>query len=794
MGVQDFPIYLDLDRRIAVDGPQSTNKATLSGFQGDTLRVILYGQKLNRGGLAGSPYVPASIDWTTLKCGILKVDAAPTGGAYKIQAGDGGGALKTTSLAFGADHTAVSTALNLLANVIAAGGLTLIPTGAPNIHRVLWTNPDNALTLAVTDNTLTPPSFSRVTPDTSTPGKVEIKLMQAPVAFTDAFALPMPPVVVISRVVGGTGTRNEVQRVTIPDDAAGQFAFRTMGRGLIPVATVTAQLIADTLNAPFVAANPADIRFSCAAFGTDAFDITFIGAYANAAQTLLVVDMFDQVPIDAPTAKLPLTSVAIEDALDTAGSVALLFEVVAVNGAGEESTLCQQPFTIVNDGLDAAMALDTPDWLISANEAAAAIALDETTPVIVGTLSFRGTLGIVGEVDPMNALKWTVPHGLGTLFPLPIVYSFVGRRRLKPYAEYDWEVTDNNTCVITFAVAPDPGDYQLLVASFEAQTVLNNHEHPWTQIFRLNGDLTKTYLPDLFAALEDSLPDGWPAVGGDKIVDGSITASKLDLTSLFTALNASSGFLTLLQTKISDATIIKNIALALAQSSDFETTLETELGKADVVDALAKTLVDSSAFQDAISASVLNALQGGAALPDGSVPFAYPVFTFVNPTPHSRPGTTKIVPGQGTTTQEVGRHGRQQDDENDEHPAQYRAPSRRRSYLRALAPGHPRTHRRCHHRGRRQAHRSHRQPHPHRERCCHRSPNRKPPRPDLSYRHRLRPQEWHHLSRPRLGRPRLALRDGMHHPPDSQAQFHHLPQGRPIPLPLPSRCSVTWQL
>jgi hypothetical protein len=92
-----------------------------------------------------------------------------------------------------------------------------------------------------------------------------------------------------------------------------------------------------------------------------------------------------------------------------------------------------------------------PDWLISANEAAAAIALDETTPVIVGTLSFRGTLGIVGTVDPMNALKWTVPHGLGTLFRSPSSIASCGAAASSPMPN-----TIGKSRTTTLASSPSP--------------------------------------------------------------------------------------------------------------------------------------------------------------------------------------------------------------------------------------------------------------------------------------------------------------------------------------------------
>lgn len=600
-------IWLDLDRQLAVEGPASTNRAELRVFQGDTLELVLHGLRFNRGSLPGQPYDAAHIDWHTLKAGILKVDAPPSAGTWKL---DVDGTL-TAALTAGVAKADLATALNLLANVTAAGGLTVEAGGAANIWRIQWTIPANALPIAVAAKKLTPFCFDRISSDDDMPGRVEVKIFQAPVAFTDQFALPNPPAVLVTRVVAGTAGRNEVQRVRIPAGAQGQFAFTTQGRGLIPVGTVTAAILATTLNAPFVAANPADLRFKVTAPAVGVFDLEFIGTLAAAAQDLLAVEMFDQVPLDTPTAALPLTALAVEDALDGAPSAALLFEITAADEAGKEFTLCQQAISVVNDGLDAPMALNIPDWLVSAQQAASE-SLDPLAPIISGTLSYRGELSVVAEPLP-GSRAWTVNHGLGTLFPLPIVYDAVGRRRLTPFVEYDWEVTDANTCVITFAVAPDAETIQLLVASFEAATVLNNHEHPWTQIYRLNGDATKTYLPAIIAALEASLPDGWPNVPGAKIVNGSITPDKLDLEALAAALKLSAKFLETLVALMGDTSVLTAIANSLLTSDSFLTNLANN---ATFVNALTSNatfvtnLLSNPTFLTAIKTVFLDLAQG----------------------------------------------------------------------------------------------------------------------------------------------------------------------------------------
>ncbi len=76
----------------------------------------------------------------------------------------------------------------------------------------------------------------------------------------------------------------------------------------------------------------------------------------------------------------------------------------------------------------------------------------------------------------------------------------------------------------------------------------------------------------------------------------------------------------------------------------------TETGfPTDVITSIADGLAGTAAFTNAI----ILALQSGVQLPAGSIPFIFDDFDFIYPPVQIRPTTTKVVPGNGTSTQET---------------------------------------------------------------------------------------------------------------------------------------------
>ena len=206
-----------------VSGLNSAAPVLLEFVQNDTVLLSLHGLAKSADRL-GDLHAPAHLDYSTLEAAVTLIDAPPKSGTFNLRAGTGGGALTTAALQYNVSKADFAATLNALANVATAGGLTAITSGAANIYGYIWNNPDAALEITIVQNKLAPLCLVAIKNDSAIPGKTEIKLHQAPVAFCNQFSLPAPPPVTCIRVRGGSAQVNEIQRLTVPSSAVGQFA------------------------------------------------------------------------------------------------------------------------------------------------------------------------------------------------------------------------------------------------------------------------------------------------------------------------------------------------------------------------------------------------------------------------------------------------------------------------------------------------------------------------------------------------------------------------------------------
>jgi len=513
-------LHIDLQNRVLIPDPETRGAVALNFMQGDTYEVVLHGWRPVTNSASFALYEAASIAWHTLAAGVLLIDAAPKGGTFKVKIGDD----STAALDWDISKTALAVALNALASVTAAGGLTILEDGPEHFYIVQWTIPDNAIEIEfpIDDNKLTPLCIPQVRVDEAISGKVNLKLVRAPVAFTNQFALPAPPAVTVTRVRAGSALRNEVQRLTIPAAAVGSFALAS-GK-VLPVSTVTASAIADSLNAQYTALDAADIRYVVTARDRGLFDIEFIGAFAQTAKDLTAVEMFDQVAIDSPTASLPFTSTAIEDVLAGARNIPMVFEIVAADEAGAEDTIVQQACTLINDGLSAGVA---------AYIAAVATRTDtvyvyplETDPVAIGLLGQKFS-------TPALAEDFVYTHDFNTREVEVVVLEKIAdapdKFRQVMDDEFEVDVINANQVQVWFGkeipASPALGSMNVWVRSLNAMPILNAHRHPTDQVDGVGARDGQT-LTEIIEELYNSLPADWPNIPASKII-GSLLWSQL---------------------------------------------------------------------------------------------------------------------------------------------------------------------------------------------------------------------------------------------------------------------------
>lgn len=467
--------------------------------QGDTLSVVLQGMEL----LDTGDYRRVPIPFSTIKCGIGFVDAPPKDGTFKLRV-DGE---DTEALAFNTSKNAVETKLNALSSVTSRGGLKVIPGGAVNIFAIKWNDAEVVTPISVASMSLYPKCFSRVVTWDLDYGLIFlVKLFQAPVAFTDQFALPMSPAVTSVRVRAGTGSRNEVQRISIPAASLGEFSMTWSGltTAIVPVRTATSAAIAAALNGLYTD----DVeRFRVTQPGAGYFYVEFVGPLEKAERSVLTINMESQPVIETPTGTLAMTGPGVEAALDGKAEVPMRLEIEVING-GQSGTPVQAEVIVLNDMIDDPMAIAAdPDWLEQLVDPVAWVEHDHTQ-IIVGERNYVASVG-----DAVLSI-YNIPHNLGTLNVHVTVRENGGSNLRIPDDQYECEIVNANQVRITWPTPPEEDQYVVIISSSGPESYFLGHNHTTDEIFRDAVSLSD--ILDNLAAAGNPL-ELWPSVPLDKL-------------------------------------------------------------------------------------------------------------------------------------------------------------------------------------------------------------------------------------------------------------------------------------
>ena len=598
--IQDLNLYINLQGRGLVSSPNDSTSPALSFMQGDTYRLVLNGlMPVLDNSL--TLFASAHIQWSRLSAGITLIDAAPTGGSFVVKVGSDLTAVTSGTLTFNIGKGELEAALNAVSLVATAGGMNVVNSGASNIYRLNWRIPANALALVVVENALSPLSLSRVANDPDVPGKVELKLYQAPVTLTDQFTLPTAPAITVSQVRSGSTLRNEVQRITVPVNAIGSFAldWLNVAGTIIPVATVTAASIDAAINDPFYALNSTDQRFSVTNPASGIFDLEFVGAYARTAGFALIgIEMFDQVPIDTPVGIMTLDNQAIEDFLDGAATGRAYFEIRAYDSDGNKTMLAHLPVTLINDGIDDQVLSQV--GTIATRVDTVYVYPDPTDPTAAATQAMAIARLGTQFTNPALAQNFVFNHTFATMAVdvtvLVKTATLPDTWQLVPDDQFEVDILNDSQVQVFFGTdipaAPAVGSVQVWLCTLNATPILNEHRHNTDAIDGVTPDAGNT-LTQIIANLRASLPTGWPNIPANKI-SGTLDASQINLTSLAQAFTSSSDFLTTLRTLILDQTLVSYLSTALAINSDFLTTLETSMSNTTLLTQLISNLATNT--------------------------------------------------------------------------------------------------------------------------------------------------------------------------------------------------------
>jgi len=463
--------------------------------QGDTLRVVLQGMEL----LDSGDYRKCAIPFGTIKCGIGLIDRAPTDGVWRVSVAG----VETPDLAHNIGKQALEVELNKLSTVISRGGVKVVPGGASNVYAIRWNNTAETTAFVVTGAKLYPKCFTRVIAWELEYGTVFlVKLFQAPVAFTDQFSLPMPPAVDRVRVREGTGTRNEVQRITIPAGAVGEFSITWSGltTAILPVRNLTSAKIATALNDLFT--DGAE-RFRVTQPSARYYYVECVGPLALAAQALMEINMENQPVLETPVGKIPLTGPGVEVALEGKADVTMAIEIEVIN-EGESGTPVQAPITVLNDMIDDPMAIaNDPAWLEEQLDPVAWLEHDHSQV-------FHGERHYVAIVGDGVLGQFVYEHNLGTKRLHVTLWENGGTNLRIPDNLYEAKALDDNRVQVTFPDAPDENAYIVLITSIGPESYFLGHYHTISEIIGLQAIL------DTLTAAGNPL-DLWPAIPADKL-------------------------------------------------------------------------------------------------------------------------------------------------------------------------------------------------------------------------------------------------------------------------------------
>jgi hypothetical protein len=464
--------------------------------------------------------VEPSLTVNSMQASVGRKDARPEGGRWKLQIGSGARSEANTTVDLAADETASSLAakLNALTGIGTVGAARVIATDGSWL--LFFGDQAERVELTGVDNGLWPVSFVRVSA-WQLDGKWvhEIRLVQAPAAFTSSHDILLPPAPVISRIQEGGSDAdvawNEIQQLAIPPTFRGAYLLK---KGFARTVLLSPE------------DGPQQIETALAALG-DGFTVTlplsfkptieFTGDFAGAAQDLIEV-VVEQAPAGDLTFTLDFDKKPLESMLRRALSVTLPLEIkIAVTE--EDVTGYVVPLTIP---ITIVRPLNFPELA----EVPAVDWLRQPSPknykpfVSSNTVTGHQFNRFVGPEDE-GQTTMVCAHGSETEDVLVEVRENTsGGRILVRGTDYEATVDDANQVTITSLVGALAVD-QWSVIVVSAQTVEAFAEGLHITIAQV--DSLQTILDDLagrLGVLEEILPGTGPAATPD-----SATGMEIDL-------------------------------------------------------------------------------------------------------------------------------------------------------------------------------------------------------------------------------------------------------------------------
>lgn len=357
MATNQLDLVIDIqNRRLVRSFGANVSVSLPSLFQGDSQDIFLrFVKPTGRTDVAFEEIDPTS--WT-VKLGIGTISNPPTAGTFTLTYG----ADTTSAIAYNASAATVETALDALASVVSAGGVS-VAGNAGGPWTVTFASNGSRTAISGTADALSP--VSQVIGTTLQDGTASLKeiqsitLNQMPLAYQDTWGDAPSPTITISELQAGNASVNEIQKVELSQGVyGGSFALSYAG--------ATSSMI------PWNASG-SDIQTALEALSTigtgnvsvsgdvgGAWNVTFKGTLANTNLALMTSSASGLLSPKGKIATLALNTGAIEQALGSASSISSTFEVEVTPSGSYRMTVLQTTVSILNDLIEGAPAVPAP--------------------------------------------------------------------------------------------------------------------------------------------------------------------------------------------------------------------------------------------------------------------------------------------------------------------------------------------------------------------------------------------------------------------------------------------------
>lgn len=357
MASQRLDLTIDIqNRRLVKSFNSNVSYSVPTLYQGDSQDLFL--RFVNPTGRTDVPFDEVDPTAWTVKFGIGVIAAVPTGGTFTLTYG----ANTTSSLAYDVSAATLSTAFNLLASVISAGGAT-VSGSAGGPWTITFTAVGTRTTISGTATALVPVSqviSTQTQIGTASVQEIQrISLSQNPIAYQDTWTDAPAASISISSLQTGSGSASSIQNIVpLVGIYGGNFALNFGSYTTAAIAWDATGSDVQTALEGLTSIGADNVSVSGVSGGP--WIVTFQGTLANAAQALITSVATGLIAPKGKVATLALNTAGIESALGSSSTVGETLEIEVIPSGSNRMTVLQTTCTIANDLIEGAPAIPTP--------------------------------------------------------------------------------------------------------------------------------------------------------------------------------------------------------------------------------------------------------------------------------------------------------------------------------------------------------------------------------------------------------------------------------------------------